>query len=166
MSQVSLNSTRFSRSSCKLTLAGITVLGFGPPKWRETIGGDLMYLNSPVAFGKVVGEVKSEIEIAMLPEMLDTIKQGVGVGYGEISLPLTLSLYEPGNPAGIYQVSNDACWLGEDAFDGAAEGALSTLKLTGQMLTNWNGVTALDLAARAISPGSIGSLFAAAGLSL
>jgi hypothetical protein len=166
MSNWSLNQTRFSRSSVKITLGGISLLGAGPPDWTEKIGGDLMFLNSPIAVGKVIGEISSDISIPMIPEMLDTVKQQVGTGYGEIALPLSVSLYEPGNASGIYTISNDAVWFAEDAFKAPAEGALSTLKLIGQDLTDWNGVTAIDLAARATDPGLIGAIFAAAGLIL
>ncbi len=166
MSNWSLNQTRFSRSSVKITLAGVSVLGGGPPDWTETIGGDLMYFNSPMAVGKVIGELKSEISLPMLPEMLDTVKQAIGTGYAETALSLSVSLFEPGNSAGIYVISNDICWLAEDAFKAPAEGAMSTIKLTGQAPTNWNGVYALDLAARNTDPGLLGAIFAAAGIAL
>lgn len=164
--QWSLQQTRFSKSSVKITLADIPLLGAGPPDWTEKIGGDLMFLNSPIAVGKVIGEVSSDISLPMLPEVLDTVKQSLGIGYAERAMPLIVSLYEPGNSAGIYTISNDAVWFTEDALKTPAEGALSTLKLTGQDITNWNGMTALDLAARSTDPGLIGAIFAAAGLVL
>lgn len=164
--QWSLNSTRFSRSSVKLTLAGIQILGGGPPEWTESIGGDLMYFNSPFSVGKVIGELKNDISIPMLPEMLDSVKSSIGIGYGETALPLVCSLYEPGNPAGVYTISNDACFLSEDAFKAPAEGAMHTLKLISGSLTNWNGITALDMAARATDVTQASAIFASFGLAL
>lgn len=164
--QWSLNTTRFSLSSLKLSVLGVSVFGVQANKLTEKLEGEMMFGNGPVGIGKVIGKLSSDIELGLIPEMVDTLKQTVGIGYAEIPWSFVASYYEPANPAGIYTVSNDSIWMTEDGLDAAREGAIQTLKFTGQSPMNWNGVTAIDMAARASDPGSIGAIFASFGLSL
>lgn len=161
----SANSPRFAKYSVRVTMAGITVIGAGPPKWTETQGGDLMEGTSPIALGKINGLIKSEIEIPLIPEMADAVYQRMGTGYTSRAWPIMVQLYERGNPAGIYTISNDACWFNSNAFDPAESGAITTIKATGQDVTNWNGVTMVDVAGLG-DPASVGALFASVGLSI
>lgn len=164
MSQWSLNQSRFSKNSVKLSVNGRSARGLLKSA-KETLGGEGMWMNGPLAIGKIIGDLKSEFEFSFIPEELDNIKQAVGVGYGETSWFFSCRLYEPGSIS-AYKLSNGQLWLAEDGLDLADTGALQTIKFTGLDATSWNGTTALDLAARAADPGSVGALFASFGLSL
>jgi hypothetical protein len=164
VSTFTLNQSRFSKNSVKLSVNGQSVLGLLKSA-KETIGGELMYLSGPQAVGKIIGEMKSEFEFAFPPEIADSIKQSIGIGYAETPWFFTCRLYEPGSTS-AYKMGNSSIWLAEDGLDLADTGALQTLKFTGSAATVWNGVTALDLAARASDPGSVGALFASFGLNL
>jgi len=166
MAQWSLNQSRFSLSSLKLHVAGQEIIGSQKFSGTETLDGDFMWGNGVIAIGKVIGKLSSEWEMGFIPEEVDKLVTSIGVGFMEIPMSFRATFFEPANPATIYTVSNDSIWIGEKGLDAAREGAVITMKFKGQSATNWNGHAALNIAARATDPSSVGALFQAAGLSL
>lgn len=161
----SLNQSRFSLSSLKLNIFGNTIIGTQVISITETLTGDIMFGNGPLGIGMVIGTLSGDAEIGLIPEEDDNLLQSIGSGFMEIPISLIASFYEPAG-SGIYTVTQDAAYIREGALDGAREGAVIKRKLKMTGATNWNGVTALDLASRASSPSLVGALFQDAGLSL
>jgi hypothetical protein len=166
MSAWSLDTTRYSLSSLKLFVFGVPILGCQVSEPEESIEGDLMWGNSPVSIGKVIGKVTGSVKLGLIPEMHDTLLQTIGNGFAEIPIGFVANLYEPANPSGVYFLSNDTLWLKKNGLAIAREGAVITSEFETGNLMSWNGVTAIDMAARASDPVSLGSIFASAGLSI
>ena len=164
--QITLGTSRYSRTSLTLTVAGLVLFGVSVSKATETIDGEWMKGNSIVPLGRVLKGVSSEFEIAVLPETFDTLVQQLGPGYAQFPIDLDCTLYDPANPAGAYEFSNGLCYISETSLDIAEGGAVMTMKLAGGELTNWNGITSVDLTNMATDPGSVAELFAAAGLAI
>jgi hypothetical protein len=164
MGAFTLNQSRFSKNSLKLSVMGQSFIGLIKSA-KESFKGEPQFFNSPLAVGMVIGDLTAEFEFAFPPEIADQLKQLVGIGYAETAMFFTARLYEPGSTS-AYKMGNQSIWLKEDSLDLADTGAVQSLKFTGIGATNWNGVTALDVAARASDPGSVGALFASFGLNL
>ena len=161
----SLNQTRFSLSSLKLSVNGVPIIGSTVTTISEAVSGELMFGNGPVGLGMVIGTLQGDIEMGFIPEEDDNLMKSIGSGFVEVPIGFVASFYEPAG-SGIYTVSNDAIWIKEGALDAAREGAVIKRKFKSQNPTNWNGCTAIDLAARAQDASSIGGIFEAAGLKL
>lgn len=165
--QWSLGTSRFSLSSLKLYVNGITVIGCTLAEPTEKLEGEIMYGNGPLGLGKVIGKLSGSVKLGFIPEEHDKLLAAVGNGFYEFPMAYSASLYEPANPAGVYTIENDSIWLEENGLAIAREGAVITSSfVTGTDPTRWNGMTGLDLASRATDPGSIGAIFAAFGLSI
>lgn len=165
--QWSLNTTRYSLSSLKLFVGGVTILGCTVAEINEELDGEIMYANGPLGIGKVIGKLSGDCKFGFIPEEHDKLVKATGNGFYEIPMSFVANLYEPANPAGIYVVANSSIWNKKNGLAIAREGAIITSEFsTGTDATNFNGVTGLDLAARATDPGSIGALFASFGLSI
>ncbi len=161
----SLNTARFSLSSLKLFVAGVPIIGNTASTISEEVAGDLMFGNGVIGLGMVIGALSGDLELGFIPEEDDNLLNAIGPGFSEVPISYSASFFEPTNPAGVYVVSNDTIWIKGTNLDAARDGAVIKRKFKSQGATSWNGNTAIDLASRANDPGSIGSIFAAAGLS-
>ena len=159
----SLNQTRYSLTSLSLAVGGGHVVGTQMTKIGEELGGDLMYGNSPIAMGKVIGQLKGSAQIGIIPEEADELFGRIGLGFGEVPIGLSASLVEIYG-AGIYTVSCDTCWLTKPDLDIAKDGAVITIDLTLASPVSWNGNTILDMAARGITPLGLAGVAGANGL--
>lgn len=166
MSRWSLNTARYSLSSLKLFVNGVTIIGNTATSITESVGGELMFGNGVIGLGMVIGTLSGDLELGFIPEEDDNLLQSIGPGFAEVPISYSATFFEPANPAGVYVVSNDAIWIKETSLDAARDGAVIKRKFKSQSPTSWNGATAIDLSARATDPSSLGALFAGAGLSI
>lgn len=160
----SSNAPRLGLSSLKLAINGITIIGCTVASFKESITGEFMFGNGPIAIGIVQGTLSGETSLGFIPEEHDKIVQA-SLFWAEYPMGVTATMFEPASGS-IYTVSNDTIWMRDIELDIAREGAVIKSTFKTQAATKWNGVTALDLASRATDPTSLGALFAGVGLSI
>lgn len=160
----SLNTPRLGLSSLKLSINGITIIGNTVSTVKESITGELLFGNGPIAIGIVQGTLSGEATFGFIPEEHDKILQSAAF-WAEYPMSFSGAMFEPASGA-LYSFSNDTVWMRDVELDVAREGAIIKSTFKTQNQTQWNGITALDLAARATDPTSLGGLFASVGLTL
>lgn len=164
MATWSLNTPRLGLSSLKLSINGISIIGNTVSTVKESMTGEFMFGNGPIAIGIVQGTLSGEMTMGFIPEEHDKIL-AASVFWAEYPMAVTGTMFEPASGS-IYTFSNDTIWMRDCELDIAREGATIKSMFKTQAATSWNGITALDLASRATDPTSLGSLFAGVGLSL
>jgi len=162
MATWSLNTPRLGLSSLKLSINGITIIGCTVANIKESVTGEFMFGNGMTAIGIVQGTLSGEANLGFIPEEHDKILQAAAF-WAEYPMAFTVTMFEPAGGV-IYTASNDTIWMRDCELDIAREGAVIKSKFLTQAPTQWNGVTAIDLAARATDPTSLGALFAGVGL--
>lgn len=163
MSRWSMNTSRLNLSTLKLSINGITIIGCTVATAKESITGEFMFGNGPIAIGIVQGTLSGEMSLGFIPEEHDKIL-AAAVFWAQYPMSAAATMFDPGSGS-IYTLQNDTIWMRDCDLDVAREGAIIKSSFKTQAPTSWNGKYALDLASYAADPTSLGSLFAGVGLS-
>ena len=155
---------RLSLSSLKLSINGISIIGCTVASAKESMTGDFVFGNGPLALGIVQGTLSGEMSLGFIPEEHDKILQASSF-WAEYPMGVSATMFEPASGS-MYTLSNDCIWMRDCELDVAREGAVIKSTFKTQAATKWNGITALDLQSRATDPASLGALFAGVGISL